>query len=75
MTKCKKFSMIEVECLGACVNAPMMQINDDFYEDLTPESAVAVIDALDSGKPVKVGPQVPDRVAAEPRGGRYVRCA
>lgn len=35
-----------MECLGACVNAPMMQINDEFYEDLTPESTVALLKAL-----------------------------
>lgn len=40
------FTMTEVECLGACVNAPMMQINDDYYEDLTAESTVAVLDGL-----------------------------
>jgi NADH dehydrogenase (ubiquinone) flavoprotein 2 len=40
------FTFVEVECLGACVNAPMVQINDDFYEDLTPESTVALLDAL-----------------------------
>ena len=42
----KLFTYVEVECLGACVNAPMVQINDDFYEDLTPESVTALIDAL-----------------------------
>ncbi|PHH64573.1 hypothetical protein CDD82_1751 [Ophiocordyceps australis] len=40
------FSFIEVECLGACVNAPMIQINDDYYEDLTPESVVELLKAL-----------------------------
>ncbi|KAK6505095.1 NADH:ubiquinone oxidoreductase 24 [Arthrobotrys musiformis] len=42
------FTFSEVECLGACVNAPMVQINDDFYEDLTPESTVQLLDALKS---------------------------
>ena len=46
MTEDKLFSLLEVECLGACVNAPMMQINDDYYEDLTPESAVGILKAL-----------------------------
>lgn len=46
MTEDKVFSLLEVECLGACVNAPMMQINDDYYEDLTPESAVQLLRAL-----------------------------
>lgn len=40
------FSLLEVECLGACVNAPMVQINDDYYEDLTPESTVSLLNAL-----------------------------
>jgi NADH dehydrogenase (ubiquinone) flavoprotein 2 len=40
------FTFIEVECLGACVNAPMIQINDDYYEDLTPETVVKLLDAL-----------------------------
>ncbi|KAI9799414.1 MAG: hypothetical protein M1825_004514 [Sarcosagium campestre] len=44
----KLFTLVEVECLGACVNAPMVQINDDYYEDLTPESTHALLDALRS---------------------------
>ena len=40
------FTFSEVECLGACVNAPMIQINDDYYEDLTPESVVTLLKAL-----------------------------
>ncbi|KAK0614202.1 thioredoxin-like [2Fe-2S] ferredoxin-domain-containing protein [Immersiella caudata] len=40
------FTFIEVECLGACVNAPMVQINDDYYEDLTPETTKALLTAL-----------------------------
>jgi NADH dehydrogenase (ubiquinone) flavoprotein 2 len=40
------FTFVEVECLGACVNAPMVQINDDYYEDLTPESVVALLKAF-----------------------------
>ncbi|KND86371.1 NADH-ubiquinone oxidoreductase 24 kDa subunit, mitochondrial [Tolypocladium ophioglossoides CBS 100239] len=40
------FTFIEVECLGACVNAPMIQINDDYYEDLTPETTIALLKAL-----------------------------
>ncbi|KAK2879372.1 NADH:ubiquinone oxidoreductase 24 [Arthroderma sp. PD_2] len=42
----KLFTVLEVECLGACVNAPMLQINDDYYEDLTPESTVQLLDSL-----------------------------
>ncbi|QSZ36836.1 hypothetical protein DSL72_006719 [Monilinia vaccinii-corymbosi] len=45
-TKDGLFTFVEVECLGACVNAPMVQINDDFYEDLTPESTVKLLEAL-----------------------------
>ncbi|KAM3075008.1 NADH:ubiquinone oxidoreductase 24 [Clarireedia jacksonii] len=45
-TKDGLFTFVEVECLGACVNAPMVQINDDFYEDLTPESTVTLLKAL-----------------------------
>jgi NADH dehydrogenase (ubiquinone) flavoprotein 2 len=45
-TKDGLFTFSEVECLGACVNAPMVQINDDFYEDLTPESTVTLLKAL-----------------------------
>jgi NADH-quinone oxidoreductase subunit E len=52
-----QFTLIEVECLGACVNAPMAQINDDYYEDLTPENTVALLQALADGKPVKTGSQ------------------
>ncbi|MBU0859065.1 MAG: NADH-quinone oxidoreductase subunit NuoE [Alphaproteobacteria bacterium] len=51
------FTLVEVECLGACVNAPMVQINDDYYEDLTPERMVEVLDALKNGKDVPVGSQ------------------
>ena len=42
----KMFTFTEVECLGACVNAPMVQINDDFYEDLTPEKTKSLLAAL-----------------------------
>ncbi len=46
-TKDGKFTLTEVECLGACINAPMMQVNDDYFEDLTPESTVKLIDNLE----------------------------
>jgi NADH-quinone oxidoreductase subunit E len=62
------FSWIEVECLGACVNAPMVQINFDTYEDLTPESLGRILDDLAAGKPVKPGPQI-DRQFSAPVGG------
>jgi len=51
------FHLMEVECLGACVNAPMMQINDHYYEDLTPETAVAVLESLRRGEKPQIGPQ------------------
>jgi NADH-quinone oxidoreductase subunit E len=63
-----KFSWIEVECLGACVNAPMVQINADYYEDLTPESLEKVLDGLATGKAPKPGPQV-ERQFSAPVGG------
>lgn len=58
------FSWIEVECLGACVNAPMVQINADYYEDLTPDSFAQILDNLRDGKPVTPGPQVQRQKAA-----------
>jgi len=51
------FSFMEVECLGACVNAPMVQINDDYYEDLTPELMIKILDDLKAGRKVSVGSQ------------------
>jgi NADH-quinone oxidoreductase subunit E len=62
------FSWLEVECLGACCNAPMVQINDDFYEDLTAESFEKLLDDLAAGRPVKTGSQT-GRVSSEPQGG------
>ena len=62
------FSWLEVECLGACCNAPMVQINDAYYEDLTPENFGALLDDLAAGLPVKVGSQT-GRVGSEPTGG------
>jgi NADH-quinone oxidoreductase subunit E len=53
-----KFSWLEVECLGACSNAPMVQINDDYYEDLTTENFEKLLDDLAAGRPVKVGSQI-----------------
>ena len=51
------FTMKDVECLGACVNAPMMQINDDYFEDLTPESLVNILEQLKRGEQPKTGSQ------------------
>lgn len=67
MTDDKIFSLLEVECLGACVNAPMVQINDDYYEDLTPETIKAILKAMrdsetvsgyDRSKIPRPGPQM-----------------
>ncbi|MET0742490.1 MAG: NADH-quinone oxidoreductase subunit NuoE [Microvirga sp.] len=60
------FSWLEVECLGACCNAPMVQINDDYYEDLTTENFEKLLDDLAAGRPVKPGPQN-GRHASEPQ--------
>jgi NADH-quinone oxidoreductase subunit E len=62
------FSWLEVECLGACCNAPMVQINQDYYEDLTPESMGKLLDDLAAGRPVEAGSQT-GRVGSEPAGG------
>ncbi len=62
------FSWLEVECLGACCNAPMVQINQDYYEDLTPESLGKLMDDLAAGRPVKIGSQT-GRTSSEPQGG------
>jgi NADH-quinone oxidoreductase E subunit len=61
------FSLREAECLGACVNAPMMQIGELFYEDLTPEATVSILESLGRGEKPKPGPQS-DRHASEPQG-------
>jgi NADH-quinone oxidoreductase subunit E len=63
-----KFSWVEVECLGACVNAPMVQINYDFYEDLTAETFSGILDELAAGRTPKPGPQI-DRQLSAPIGG------
>ena len=62
------FTLTEVECLGACANAPMVQINDDNYEDLTKDSMAAVLDALARGEKPKPGPQIARQTSC-PEGG------
>jgi NADH-quinone oxidoreductase subunit E len=62
------FTLTEVECLGACANAPMVQINDDNYEDLSFDSMTAILDDLAAGRQPKVGPQV-DRKTSCPEDG------
>src|SRR5690625_4447581 len=64
-----KFSWDEVECLGACSNAPMIQIGKDYYEDLTEESFNAILDALARGEVPRPGPQN-GRWSSEPVTGR-----
>lgn len=59
------FSWLEVECLGACCNAPMVQINDLYYEDLTAENFEKLLDDLAAGRPVKPGSQI-GRTSSEP---------
>ena len=66
-TKDKLFTLSEVECLGACVNAPMVQINDDYYEDLTVKDTNEILDELKAGKKPAAGPRS-RRYAAEPFG-------
>lgn len=63
-----QFTVIEVECLGACVNAPMLQYNDDFFEDLNEESTGKILEALKRGEKPKPGPQN-GRLSSEPLGG------
>merc|ERR1711937_990159 len=65
MTADKMFSYEEVECLGACVNAPMIQINDDYYEDLTPEDTVTILRELKETGFSRKGPRN-GRVSSEP---------
>lgn len=68
VTEDGQFSWEEVECLGACVNAPLVQIFSDTYEDLTPESFNKLLDAFARGESPKPGPQI-DRNFSAPEGG------
>jgi len=63
------FTLVEVECLGACVNAPILQVNDDFYEDLDGPATEALLDALRKGSPPPHG-SVTGRRGSQPVGGR-----
>ena len=63
------FTLVEVECLGACVNAPILQVNDDFYEDLDGPATEALLDALREGNPPPHG-SLAGRRGSEPVGGR-----
>ncbi len=63
-----EFTLSEVECLGACVNAPMVQIGDDYYEDLGPEAMEKILADLKAGHTPKPGSQI-GRKSCEPAGG------
>ncbi len=62
------FTLKEVECLGACVNAPVVQINDDFAEDLTSENFLKILEDLKAGKEFKVGSQIGRQCSAAQEG-------
>ena len=65
------FTLTEVECLGACVNAPILQIDDDYYEDLDYESAVKLLEAFKRGERPKPGSAI-GRQASAPAGEQSV---
>jgi len=69
LSKEKNCSWMEVECLGACINAPMMQINDDYYEDLDKEKALMILDDIVKGKTPKPG-SYRGRINSEPENNR-----
>ena len=69
LSKDKNCSWMEVECLGACINAPMMQINDDYYEDLDKEKALKILDDVIAGKTPKHG-SFRGRLNSEPENNR-----
>lgn len=68
----KLFTLQEVECLGACVNAPMLAVDDDYHEDLTPEKTIELLQKLKDGKPVEKAGPVSGRHSCEPLSGRKV---
>lgn len=74
-TKDGMFTLMEVECLGACANAPMIQVNDDFYEDLTPETMNSLLDNLRKGVVPPPGPQTDRQKAAPITGATTLRKA
>ncbi|KAJ9112770.1 NADH:ubiquinone oxidoreductase 24 [Naganishia adeliensis] len=63
-----KFTLVEVECLGACSNAPMMAVGDDYYEDLTPETTIKILNAFARGEKPKPGPQSGRRTSENSAG-------
>ena len=68
-TKDGLFTLVEVECLGACVNAPILQVNNDFYEDLDGPTTEVLLNALRQGNPPPPG-SLAGRHGSEPVGGR-----
>lgn len=69
----KLFTLQEVECLGACVNAPMIAINDDYHEDLSPEATINLLKQLQEGKELtEIGPVDGKRQSCEPFSGPKV---
>tara|TARA_E500000331_G_C17185422_1_gene682428 strand:+ start:53 stop:661 length:609 start_codon:yes stop_codon:yes gene_type:complete len=69
LSKDKNCSWVEVECLGACINAPMMQINDEYFEDLDKEKALKILDQIISGKKPEPG-SYRGRLNSEPENNR-----
>tara|TARA_B100001741_G_scaffold51830_1_gene39762 strand:- start:1339 stop:1947 length:609 start_codon:yes stop_codon:yes gene_type:complete len=69
LSKNKSCSWMEVECLGACINAPMMQINEDYFEDLDKEKALKIFDQILSGEKLKPG-SYRGRINSEPENNR-----
>ncbi|MEC8110593.1 MAG: NADH-quinone oxidoreductase subunit NuoE [Pseudomonadota bacterium] len=67
-SECGRFTLLEVECLGACVNAPILQVNDDFYEDLDYASTGALLDSLEADEPLLIG-SVTGRSGSESASG------
>ena len=65
-SKDNKFTLVEVECLGACCNAPMIQINDDYYEDLTEENFKHLLLKLKENEKIYIGSQI-GRQSSEPK--------
>ena len=67
-TKDRRFTLREVECLGACVNAPIVRINDDYYEDLDPDRTRAILDSISRGAAPPPGSQTGRRASAPASG-------
>lgn len=63
------FTLTEVECMGNCASAPMVQVNDDNFEDLDYDRTIAILEALERGETPKAGTQEPGRHTVEPLGG------